>query len=224
MNNIDKILEAEKEVTSPPSLSRQANIRGALGPGAFPVSSPGHRDRENTGDDGDSLSVYDEEQPSASGYLVEATTVPDGNIICGSDRCVAVAEVYEGRIIMPSVDKNVKKRPVCRRSVGIAVIAVAATAAIVLVFIIDALSHAPSQPAAHPGSSSTSEFSNKSVEPPPAGNRASDGRNKFEDNINGYEEDVVTEDTSSTSNPQSKIEVDDDESHTNSSDSDHHMT
>ena len=217
MNNIDKILEAEKEVTSPPSLSRQANIRGALGPGAFPVSSPGHRDRENTGDDGDSLSVYDEEQPSASGYLVEATTVPDGNIICGSDRCVAVAEVYEGRIIMPSVDKNVKKRPVCRRSVGIAVIAVAATAAIVLVFIIDALSHAPSQPAAHPGSSSTLEFSK------PAGNRASGGRNKFE-NINGYEEDVVTENTASPSNPQSKIEVDDDERHTNSSDSDHHMT
>ena len=142
MKIIDIILEDDNKEAAlfPPSLSRQGNVRGALGPGAFPVSAPGQHCDDDTRSDTDDtiLSEQDEEQPpSTNAYLAEATVVTDGHInqeVLQSN--AAIMEVYEGRVVLPHEEISHKEgkghHPVCsRRTILLVAIAVVLTGAVV---------------------------------------------------------------------------------------------
>ena len=141
MKIIDIILEDDNKEAAlfPPSLSRQGNVRGALGPGAFPVRAPGQHCDDDTRSDTDDtiLSEQDEEQPPATdAYLAEATVVTDGHInqeVLQSN--AAIMEVYEGRIVLPHEEISHKEgkghHPVCsRRTILLVAIAVVLTGAV----------------------------------------------------------------------------------------------
>ena len=211
MKVIDFILEDEKEAAAaPPTLSRQGNVRGALGPGAFPVSARGQHDHDDTTIDGDSsLPENDEEQPpSTDAYLAEATAVTDGNSsLVEVQRIAHITEVYEGKIVMPNEEVDDKKekghRPVWSRKTFLLVaIAVVITGAIVGVSTYALASSPAPAPTPTPWEQSREEMLGFD---PPTGTH--DGKNDSEqdgdnyaDNKNGCN-DSTEEDSSENTRP-----------------------